>query len=332
MPIVDRYDGITIGDFCTERWLEVNAVLSRNLGKAYWPVYNPAVDAQDPGVKNLGVDDDSKVYEIKAAQEPVFVAPAGGLDVNIQDQTSPIVITKVSRLKFEDQSLALAAVKEARNVFVEIADIGNFVAGDLITIFSIPDNRFYQGKALVVNGGTGEITLDTPLDFAYPVTSYITSATTNLAVDGSSTPVIFGVRNTVNRIPSKVDITRIIITATMDDNGDFSEFLNIPIITNGLVARRVDGEITNYFNVKSNKELTALMYDFQLIDTALFGGGQAGAFGRLTFAGQNKIGVVVRLEEDDDFQIVIQDDLTITPGGDGIDIFEITVEGHLVVD
>lgn len=249
------------------------------------------------------------------------------LDVNIQDQTSPAVISKMSLLKFEG-NITSQAIKETNSVFVALTDISNFSVGDLITIFNTSENRFYQGRALTVTSGTGEIILDTSFDFTYPIGSYITSATSNLAVNGSlSSPIIFGLRNTINRIEAKFDITRLIFTCTTSSALDLSKFADIVGgITNGIVLRRNDGVITNYFNVKTNKDIASLMYDFTIIAATNPQQGVDGFIGRLTFAGQSKIGVTIRLENNDDLQLLVQDDLT------SITLFEITVEGHIVVD
>ena len=45
---------------------------------------------------------------------------------------------------------------------------------------------------------------------------------------------------------------------------------------------------------------------------------------RMTFAGQDKHGVVVRLDTGEEFQIVVQDDLT------GLETFSCMAEGHFV--
>ena len=254
------------------------------------------------------------------------------LDVNIVSQEivvrtedernkiKPIAISKMSFLDFEGNT-AVGAVIDTYTVTVSAGDIGEFSLGSFVTVFNVVENRFYQGTVIAITSNV--ITLDTLFDFSYPSGSVITSGSTNIAVDGSggNRPVIFGVRNTVERIPTIFDITRIIFTFDLSGNGLFDEFGNIPPLEYGLACRRKDTITTNYFNVKTNNEIASLLYDFQLIDAVNFGLGGAGSFARLTF---EKIGSPIRLEADDDFQILVQDDLT------DINKLEITVEGFLI--
>jgi len=269
---------------------------------------------------------------LKVIERKLVGGAAMPLDVNIvgqdiivrtedeRNKIKPIAISKMSKLEYEDNTVASAA-ENTYTVTLEAGSIGNFSVGNFVTVFSIADNRFYQGKVISIAGDT--LTLDTLLDFSYPANSIITAGSTNLGVDGSggNRPVIFGVRNTVDRIATIYDITRIIMTFNLTDTGKFDEFGNLPALEYGLACRRVDTITTNYWNVKSNKEIASILYDFQLIDAVNFGQGGAGSFARLTF---EKLGSPVRLEADDDFQILVQDDLT------GLDLFEITVEGFLI--
>ena len=81
-----------------------------------------------------------------------------------------------------------------------------------------------------------------------------------------------------------------------------------------------DGTFTNYWNIKNNGEIGEMCYDKNYDDKA-----PAGLYGltaRLTFGGQSKIGVVIRLTEGEELQLVVQDDLT------GLESFRIMAEGH----
>lgn len=317
MTIKDRYDGITVGTLCTERWIEKNAVLSILLGKAYVPAIRFDLDAQDVGVKNLGVDDASNVYEITA---PPF-NPSGGVDVRLQDQTTPVAIGKFWLLAFEGATTTEAVI-DTRDVDVAPGDIGNFNAGDYIHLFNVAANRFYQGRVVSVSVNT--ITMDTPFDFSYPIGSVIASGSSNIGVNGLVTRKIFRVRSTEARIPTVFDMTRLIFTCIGTSAMDYTLFANLSALIHGIVVRRNDGTITNYFNVKSNKEFAALMYDFRIFAATNPVQGVDGFVGRLTFAGQNKIGVAIRLQEDEDLELIVQDDLSL------ITLFEVTAEGHVV--
>ena len=88
--------------------------------------------------------------------------------------------------------------------------------------------------------------------------------------------------------------------------------------------RKVDGEQRNIFNAKTNGELANLMYDFDIEAATNPQQGQDGFTGRMTFGGQSKMGVVIRLGQGEDLQMLIQDNLS------SLEILEIICEGHIV--
>lgn len=247
----------------------------------------------------------------------------GAVPVNIQDQHTPIIIAYMSS---EEASSTLAISPTAiDDLSFDVADITGFAVGGYLSIFSIPDNRFYLANILSISSNT--ITVDTPLDFAFPIGSFVTSGNKNMNVDGSVTPVIFGIRNTDEAIGSSFDITRLIFTALTDSTSDLSKFGDITGgLTKGIVLRKKDGVHRNIFNAKTNGELKNLMFDFDIETTTNPAQGQNGFTGRLTFGGQNKMGVVIRLDPGEDIQIIIQDDLT------QLESFSIIAEGHTVTD
>jgi len=151
---------------------------------------------------------------------------------------------------------------------------------------------------------------------------------TGMAVDGSSSSIVFGLRNTTDAIGTTADITRLIFTCLTNTAVDLSKFGDLAPLTKGLVLRRVDGTFRNIFNVKTNQEVAGLMFDFN-IQTAL-GNAQDGFVSRLTFAGQNKIGVTLRLAPGEDLNLIVQDDLATSQTGSQIISLEIVAEGHEV--
>ena len=106
---------------------------------------------------------------------------------------------------------------------------------------------------------------------------------------------------------------------------DDSKFANITGgLTNGLVFRRVDGDTRNVFNVKTNGDIANICYDLAYADQGK--NGLNGVRARISFAGQDKHGVALRLAPGDALQFLVQDDLT------SIDIFRIVAQGHIVTD
>ena len=232
------------------------------------------------------------------------IAKNGAIDVFIQDSTAPLIIVKFSKLITETTTTSLL-VKEDR--IINVADATSFDVGQLLTIYNKTSNRVFFATILNVN--ILAITLDSPLDFEYPSGSPVSIGDTNMNVDGSVTPQIFGVRNpTGEDVPLAFDVTRIMfkcLTATTVDLSKFGDIVNG--LLKGIVLRRVDGTYRNIFNVKTNAELKNITYDFDV--QTVSGNQQDGFTSRLTFAGQNKMGAVVRIGENEDLQLIVQDNL-----------------------
>lgn len=251
--------------------------------------------------------------------QDVYNPPKSCLDVCVQDQTTPPLVAYFSLLEHET---FLAADTAINDLSFTVTDSTGFSIGDYLSLFSVIANRFYLASILGIAGNI--ISLDTPLDFAYLTGDFVTAGTRNMNVNGDVTPVIFGVRNTEEAIGSAFDITRVIFSCLADGVVDLSKFGDLDALIKGVVLRRKNGIYQNVFNAKTNGELKNLMFDFDILSAINPAQGQNGFTGRLTFAGQNKMGVAIRLEPGEDLQIIIQDDLT--------DLIEFTAisEGHLV--
>jgi hypothetical protein len=229
----------------------------------------------------------------------------GGLDVFSQDQSTPSVIAKFNK------------VSDTTTTTTDVA-IGDTSVTLTATVLSVV--------------GSPTFTIDTPFDFAFPAGTNVDVATTNMNVNGSVTPQIFGLRGvgTPPGINLTVDITRLIFSCTTSSAVDLSKFANFGKLTKGIVCRVRNGTYENVFNIKSNREMAGIMYDWTPFATTNPVQGVDGFVSRLTFAGQNKIGVTKRLALGDDLQIIIQDDLSTAQGGETITELEIIAEGHIV--
>lgn len=241
-------------------------------------------------------------------------------DVNIQDQTTPLIIASMSD-EVVSSTLAIGASLDEYTITVTSGT--GFVIGQYLSIFNVNENRFYLANILDV--ATNVLTLDTPIDFDFPVGSFVTGGNKNMNVDGSVVPVVFGVRNTDEQIGSEFDITRIIIHCECDTAVDSSKFGDIVGgLTKGIVLRKVDGVTRNIFNAKTNGDLKNMMYDLDIEVASNPTQGQDGFTGRMTFGGQSKMGVVIRLSQGEDLNLIIQDDLS------SLLKLEIICEGHVV--
>jgi hypothetical protein len=297
-----------------------------------WDIYNGLlhivyINRYDQNY-NLGVADlvdfNGDAFASQEKLEDFLNIKLGGqvvIDAVLQDSTSPLLIVKASQLVTET---TLTAQTAKDDYIVNVADATSFAAGQYLTIYNIDANRVFFSNILAIN--TLAITLDMPLDFEFVIGSIVSVGINDMSVDGSVTPQVFGIRNPTNvDIPLTVDITRLMFACLCETTVDLSKFGDIVGgLTKGIAVRRVDGTYKNVFNAKTNAGLKGLMYDFEI--QAAQGAQQDGFTGRLTFAGQNKMGAVIRLAAQEDLQILIQDDLT------DLQSFTMVAEGSHVVD
>jgi len=248
----------------------------------------------------------------------------GAQDVNIQDQHSRVIILKFNEIQ-NTTTLIAPTVKDTYTITV--ANTTGFIDGRYI-ILSNPDIKNF-GFFTQVGAPVGNvITVDTPIDIVYPIGSVADATITNMNVNGSVTPRVFGLRGAPvpeSDVDVTLDITRIIFHCQTDGSVDLTKFGDIAEgITRGLVLRRRDGIITNLFNVKTNGEIAGLMFDISVSAANNPQQGVNGFMARLTFAGQSKMGVTVRLPGGEDLEFLVQDDL------ESITLLEVIAEGHVV--
>jgi len=239
-------------------------------------------------------------------------------DVSIQSGTTPLFVVNFSNIVAETTLTGATALDD---YIINVTSSTGFLIGQYLTIYSVASNRVFFAKVLVIISGA--ITLDRPLDFAFAIGDDVTVGSTEMNVDGSVTPQIFGVRNPgIADIPLEIDISRLMfamLTATTPTLTDLGDIPNG--VTRGVQIRRVDGTYQNISNFKSNNEMKNLMYDIEVQTVAQ--NAQDGLTGRFTF---ERLGQVVRIGAGEDLQIIIQDDLT------SLNSFTVIAEGSQVTD
>lgn len=184
------------------------------------------------------------------------------------------------------------------------------------------NNNFYQSRVLSVSGDV--VTLGQPLNDIYlAIDSSVQTgnpniskdAATGVAIDGSVTPVIF----TVRPLPDQSgDITRIVMATTSLNESDLTTFGGAPSLTVGLTLRyaRGDGTFKNIFNYRNNFDI--ILHGF---DNSTYlpkqGNATRGFTAHVTFAGQEKHGVAIRLEgsRNEELQIVVSELMVIGATG-----------------
>lgn len=236
------------------------------------------------------------------------------LDVYIQDQTSDIVDYYLCRTLLV-LTLSDTTIIDNRNIIV--TDATGVNVGTYICIQEAA--RAFQAQILSISGDT--LKLDTPLDYNFSTSASIENRSPDLDVDGSGSPI----SAVLAPAPGvKWDVTRIIIVMRHSTAGADNLFGNLPSLTNGIVLRKSDGIHHTIFNAKNNGQLAERMYDVEY--KPAIGTSDDATRARRSFNGQDKNGVVIRLDGDSNekLEVLIQDNLT------GLNSFRIVAQGHIV--
>ncbi len=251
-------------------------------------------------------------------------------DVNVQDQTTKPLIVKFNRVT---NSTTLASDANQGDTSIVLTSATGIAVGSYIILFNPTTSRFMFATATDISGAP-TIVLDTPLDSDFATGTYVDIAITNLKSIGSlASPVVYGLRG-VGAPPGvdiKVDVTRILFSATANSTVELDKFINLAKLTNGCVLRKRNSVYDNIVNIKNNQD----MYNFignniSFLVASNPALGIDGIVGEFKFAGQDNVGVAIRLPIGEDLEILIQDDISTAQSGDEITTFEIIAEGHIV--
>jgi hypothetical protein len=259
------------------------------------------------------------------------------LGVFIQDQTTPVLTVPFLQAR---AAVELAADTEIDSRTIELATGHNTDFGDIIELAEVATTNFMQsrvidplGLAAIGDPVTGDtITLDSPVNRVYTVSGSIALRSTKsmladgrMVSQGGPGPQVFSILP----LPDQAgDMVRVIIELRGAVGGtmDFTSFGSEPELLNGVVVRvkNSDGTFRNLFNFKSNSDFIEQGFDHAFLDPK--GGNTVPGFtSRVTWGGQSKHGVVIRLDGalDEELQIIIQDDLR-----NGNTRFHLTAQGH----
>lgn len=225
-----------------------------------------------------------------------------GVPVFVQDQTTesldvPFLLERGTFTIDGD------TVRDTR--FFDAVTGHNIVVGEIIELSD--STSFMQSRVLGVIADAIEI--DIPINHVYLSGGTGTRAIDDMRVDGSVTPQVFSILPLSGQAG---DMTRVILTIESSTSMDFTKFGDQSALTNGCVLRvkRENGDFRNQLNFKTNGDFVEKAFDFSALPRS--GAGGHGIVFRLTYAGQDKHGVAVRIEGDlnEEWQLVIQDDLS----------------------
>lgn len=245
-------------------------------------------------------------------------------DVKIQDQSSELLSLYLGEIK--DTITVLADIaKNATSVDVETT--GFVPTAGLFICFQEKGKitQFEVSAVTPIAGNQYTLGLKIPSDYPYTTESGCTILDVDMNVDGSVTPVTYQIRP---KAGTKWDITRMMTSMVLTSQGDDGLFGNLPALTNGVYFRKEDAEDSNnLFNAKENSDFAIEGFDIRY-PVRSGGSGSHGMGSRITFSGQNKQGVVIRLDGDsgDNFVATVRDDLTL------LGRYRTKIQGHVVED
>lgn len=248
----------------------------------------------------------------------------GNMQVVVGDQTSRPLDLYFDRYQTDTTFAADAALFDQS---ISVTDATGFVVGRLLTMISNATGVAVAGSQAFITSVVGTtIGLDRPLDNPFYAGDYIQVSDIDMAVDGSVTPQKFTLKKPQASpdIGGEFDITRIMIQMLTTTAPDFGDFGDITALTKGVLFRHTNQIATNYWNIKKNGDIALIAYDMTVYDSSNPALGVYGLAARITYAGQEKHGVALRIREDEDLEFIIQDDLT------DLVSFTVMAQGHLV--
>lgn len=256
---------------------------------------------------------DNDTMEVKTPSGKSVMA-VGNADVPLetlaQDDVAFAVLPYLTR-EISATSFATQATVDTNTV--TLAAGHGVVVGDTIVVKGL-----YIGRVLTV--ATNTITLNQRFNLTYPAGTVCYRGSANMAVDGSTTPLYFGLE-AAQGVAFDVYKLRLAFrgSAEMDD----AKFASLTALTKGVIvrARITATRYNNYFNARSNSEFHlrgVLSYNAKA---------PSGSYGMIfEFPLKDDNGVALRVDGDTGsrLEVIIQDNLT------GLSYMEGTVSGHRV--
>lgn len=187
--------------------------------------------------------------EFREIINDVYDHEVGGLDVNIQSQTSPLF--QFFMMTDEKTDITLTSDIAVDDTVINVsAGHGFDGTGENIVIWD--DNKYIQME--VVSVATDAITITHPIAQTFEAdTAIVIRGRIDMNVDGSSTPVDFHMEIQNFTIP--IDIGKIMITMQHGSNvPDDGKFGGLAALANGMWVRKENALKFNLGNYKTNQD------------------------------------------------------------------------------
>lgn len=249
-----------------------------------------------------------------------------GNDVDVQQNALPVVIDGRLDYGLLEPFYSPTDVDNQQIIAVNTADEDTVIqltealaAYEDKFIYLKDGLRFYAGEVMAVDTDLDTITVNPPLDFAFTTDSYVDIGITDMAVDGSVTPVIFKLQPLTGHRWIINDVLLHIEDATkMFDN----LFGGLAALTNGVFFHQETDIHLNVGTFKRNSDFALATSKFQFTNTA----GASGVYGLLVsgiFMESAGSLLLDRYTRNDIMTVAIRDDLR------GLNSFRVTARGYV---
>jgi hypothetical protein len=239
--------------------------------------------------------------------------PGGVLDVYVQDQTSEVIDLYLYSLK---ESPVITSDAYRDDVTISVDSSTGIVAGDLITIY---ENE-YIFQSIVKSVTATTITMCSPLDNDFSISSDIEIGNREMGVDGDPTPVVYSIR-----APIGLDFDVYRLNFTINDSQIIDDicFGSLFELNNGLIVRYDGTYVRNLSLIRSNNEF--FQHGYKLYYIADPQNGTKAVHITKDFRKDNGVSLRLRGDYSDRLVVTVQDDI------DGLDRFRASVSCHVVV-
>lgn len=229
-------------------------------------------------------------------------------DAYIQDQTTDPIILRFNKIT---NSTTLAADIALHDRSITLASATGVAVGSYLILFN---NTVGKVMPCVVTSIAGSPTfaIDRPADYAFPSGTNVDVTIVSMAQNGALAEQVFGLRGPAQptAVDVSLDINEIRLFCIASSAVDLKHFGNIEALTNGVLVRSRNGGYKNIANMKSNAEILGAFGNWTPYTATNPAQGVDGFLAKLTFNGQDNLGVAKRLASGDDLEFVFNEDLT----------------------